>query len=86
MLASMHSAQDYRKWAAQAERLATGAVGRELQEQLEAIAREYEAIADRIETGVDQCPNDFGCDLSCRFGKFGGGRVAAKPRRQFKAC
>jgi hypothetical protein len=50
MLAGMHSGQDYRKWAAQAKRFTTGAVGRELQEQLEAIAREYEAIADRIET------------------------------------
>jgi hypothetical protein len=46
----MRSVQDYCKWAAQAKRLAAaGTADWELQEQLESIAREYEAIAERIE-------------------------------------
>jgi hypothetical protein len=45
----MHSAQHYRERAAQARRLASGISDRELQERLEGIAREYEAIAERIE-------------------------------------
>jgi len=46
----MHSAQHYRDRAAQARRLASGVIDRELVERINGIAREYEAIAE----GLDQ--------------------------------
>jgi hypothetical protein len=57
----MRSAQDYRKRAARAKRLAAGTAEHELQERLEAIARGYEAVAESIERlseepKSDQCP------------------------------
>jgi DNA-binding response OmpR family regulator len=45
----MRSAQDYRKRAARAKRLAAGTSDHELQERIEAIARGYEAVAESIE-------------------------------------
>jgi hypothetical protein len=45
----MRSAQDYRKRAARAKRLAAGVADREFRERLEAIARGYEMVAKSIE-------------------------------------
>jgi hypothetical protein len=45
----MHSAQRYRKRAAESKRLAAGTSDRELQERLEAMARGYDAVAESIE-------------------------------------
>ena len=45
----MRSAQDYRKRAVRAKRLAAGTADRELRERLEAVARGYEALAESIE-------------------------------------
>jgi hypothetical protein len=45
----MHSAQHYRERAEQARRLARGVTDRDLQQQLEALARQYDSIADRME-------------------------------------
>jgi hypothetical protein len=58
----MRSAQDYRKQAEHAKRLAAGAVNYELQEELEGIARGYEAVAESIERfgeepKSDECPS-----------------------------
>jgi CheY-like chemotaxis protein len=57
----MRSAQDYRKRAARAKRLAAGTTDHELQERIEAIARGYQAVAESIERlgeepKSDQCP------------------------------
>ena len=57
----MRSAQDYRKRAARAKRLAAGTANHALRERLEAIARGYEAVAESIERlgeepKLDQCP------------------------------
>ena len=52
----MHSVQHYRERAAQARRLAKGVVDRELVDRLEALAREYDAIADRLEELGEERP------------------------------
>jgi hypothetical protein len=56
----MRSAQEYRKRAARAKRLAADAADPERQERLEAVARGYEAVAETIERfggepNSDQC-------------------------------
>jgi hypothetical protein len=45
----METARHYREQAAQARRLAAATPDPELRERLEAVAREYDAIADRAE-------------------------------------
>jgi hypothetical protein len=45
----MHSAQRHRNRAAQARRLARTSYDPELEQRLEALAREYDAIAQRME-------------------------------------